>query len=166
MLPIDVPIGNWRFPTDHYDETRAPIYPNRNIHWGPSLPASIPLPPYLQTSIDAYNHWCRHAYDWNAVLDLLDNLEDQLAAAQGFQFRGNEAHTPEPPPHNPTAATGSLYCTEVLTDSAGRIRHGHYLRAVVFFQRIPRIRLVVSRVHNLLPSALIVKFCHGHYGQA
>ena len=118
MLPTAVPIGSWRFPTDNQDETLAPFYPNNNLIWGPSFESDAESgpPSQLQTSINIYNCWCRHAYDWNAILNLLDVLEDQLAAAQGFQLRGPET-TPLPPSYSAPTEAISLSCSEVLSDS-------------------------------------------------
>ena len=118
MLPIAVPIGSWRFPTDSLDETLAPFYSNHNIVWGPSFEVAEPGPPSeLQSSINTYNCWCRHAYDWNAILTLLDELEDQLAAAQGFHFRGPETTSLPPSLSTDPPEAHALLCSEVLTDS-------------------------------------------------
>lgn len=89
MLPIEVPIGSWRFPTDNLQEAAEPQIQNPQIIWGPSIVGNEPgvIPSAYQSSLEAYNNWCRYAYDWDAIFAVLDELhEAQQVAAQGVYY--------------------------------------------------------------------------------
>jgi hypothetical protein len=87
MLPIQVPIESWRFPTDNLLEFNSPYFDNEGIIWGP--PFGGFLPPAHQTSLDTYNEWCYHAYDWVAICEHLEEIDFQQAAIWGFDYRGS-----------------------------------------------------------------------------
>jgi hypothetical protein len=86
MLPIPVPIGSWRFPTDNSSELGSPFFDNEGIVWGP--PVEGPSAQAYQLSLDVYNHWCEHAYDWVAICNHLQDVDFQQAEIWGFEYRG------------------------------------------------------------------------------
>jgi hypothetical protein len=45
------------------------------------------LPHDVQLSIDIYNEWCKYAYDWNSIFELLDSIDAQLVDAIDAQAR-------------------------------------------------------------------------------
>jgi hypothetical protein len=73
MLPIDVPVGSWRFPTDNLQEADEPQIQNPQLIWGPSIEENEngrTLSAY-ETSLEIYNNWCKYAYDWDAIFAVL-----------------------------------------------------------------------------------------------
>jgi hypothetical protein len=77
MLPIPVSVGSWRFPTDNFSELNAPFFDNEGIVWGPPTEDLSPLA--YQVSLDIYNQWCEHAYDWVAICNHLQDVDFQQA---------------------------------------------------------------------------------------
>jgi hypothetical protein len=88
MLPIPVPIGSWRFPTDNLLEFDSPFFDNEGVTWGSSILATTVGSKAYQSSLDIYNEWCRHAYDWNAIFDFLQEADFRQAAIWGFEYKG------------------------------------------------------------------------------
>jgi hypothetical protein len=86
MLPIWVPIGSWRFPTDNLLEYNLPFFDNEGLIWG--SPTEGFLPEIYQVSLDAYNEWCQHAYDWVAICNHLEEVDFVQASNWGFEYRG------------------------------------------------------------------------------
>lgn len=86
MLPIPVPIGSWRFPTDNQSELNCPFFDNEGLVWGP--PVEGPSAQAYQVSLDTYNQWCEHAYDWVTICNHLQDVDFQQAEIWGFEYRG------------------------------------------------------------------------------
>jgi hypothetical protein len=101
MLPIPVPVGSWRFPTDNFSELNAPFFDNEGIVWGPPTEGLSPLA--YQVSLDIYNQWCEHAYGWVAICNHLQDVDFQQAKIWGFEYRG---------PHNYLSASLSNHSPE------------------------------------------------------
>jgi hypothetical protein len=87
MLPFNVPIGNWRFWTDNLIESSERQYLNQDLTWGACIEGTRPLPHDFQLSIDIYNEWCKYAYDWNTIFELLNSIDAQLIDAIDAQAR-------------------------------------------------------------------------------
>jgi hypothetical protein len=94
MLPIPVPIGSWRFPTDNPSELGSPFFDNEGIVWGP--PVEGPSAQAYQLSLDVYNHWCEHAYDCVAICNHLQDVDFQQAEIWGFEYRGPHDYLSKP----------------------------------------------------------------------
>jgi hypothetical protein len=75
MLPIHVPIGSWRFPTDTIFEFNSPFFDNEGIIWGMSIEDGQALPVEFQSSLDIYNEWCAHAYDWQEIFAFHEEVD-------------------------------------------------------------------------------------------
>jgi hypothetical protein len=88
MLPIPVPVGSWRFPTDNLLEFNSPFFDNEGVTWGPSILATGIQSKAHQSSLDIYNEWYSHAYDWNAIFEFLQEVDFRQAAIWGFEYRG------------------------------------------------------------------------------
>lgn len=88
MLPIPVPVGSWRFPTDNLLKFDSPFFDKEGVTWGPSILATGIQSEAYSSSLDIYNEWCSHAYDWNAIFEFLQEVDFRQAAIWGFEYRG------------------------------------------------------------------------------